>query len=67
MLDPLDLSLRRVLPDRYPLALDVERYVAGEQRLGQLLDYAVIVPRLRRMCEWSSEVLREPRLLELVR
>jgi hypothetical protein len=28
------LSLRRVLPNRYPLALDVERYIADEQRLG---------------------------------
>jgi hypothetical protein len=61
------LSLRRVLPDRYPLALDVERYVGDEQRLGRLLDYAVIVPRLQRMYEWSSEVLGQPRLLELVR
>jgi hypothetical protein len=26
------LSLRRVLPNRYPLALDVERYIADEQR-----------------------------------
>jgi hypothetical protein len=26
------LSLRRVLPDRYPLALDVEGYIAEEQR-----------------------------------
>src|SRR6185295_9430368 len=33
------LSLRRVLPNRYPLALDVERYIADEQRLGRLLDY----------------------------
>ena len=41
------LSLRRVLPDRYPLALDVERYIADEQRLGRMLDYAVIVPRLQ--------------------
>jgi hypothetical protein len=61
------LSLRRVLPDRYPLALDVERYIADEQRLGRLLDYAVIAPRLQRMYEWSSEELGEPRLLELVR
>ncbi|HET9322802.1 MAG TPA: hypothetical protein VFO03_02920, partial [Gaiellaceae bacterium] len=61
------LSLRRVLPDRYPLALDVERYVADEQRLGRLLDYAVIVPRLQRMYEWSAVELGEPRLLELVR
>jgi hypothetical protein len=61
------LSLRRVLPDRYPLALDVERYLADEQRLGRLLDYAVIAPRLQRMYEWSSEVLGQPRLLELIR
>jgi hypothetical protein len=61
------LSLRRVLPDRYPLALDVERYIPDEQRLGRMLDYAVIVPRLQRLYEWSAEELREPRLLELVR
>ncbi|HEX5954308.1 MAG TPA: hypothetical protein VFY37_00100, partial [Solirubrobacterales bacterium] len=34
------LSLRRVLPNRYPLALDVERYISDEQRLGRMLDYA---------------------------
>ena len=61
------LSLRRVLPTRYPLALDVERYIAEEQRLGRMLDYAVIVPRLQRLYEWSADELREPRLLELVR
>ena len=61
------LSLRRVLPDRYPLALDVEGYIADEQRLGRLLDYAVIVPRLQRLYEWSAEELRESGLLGLVR
>ena len=61
------LSLRRVLPDRYPLALDVERYIADEQRLGRMLDYAVIVPRLQRLYEWSAGELDEPRLLELIR
>ena len=61
------LSLRRVLPHRYPLAEDVERYIADEQRLGRTLDYAVIVPRLQRVFEWSAEELGEPRLLELVR
>jgi hypothetical protein len=61
------LSLRRVLPDRYPLARDVERYVADEQRLGRLLDYALIVPRLQCLYEWSAEELVEPGLLELVR
>jgi hypothetical protein len=61
------LSLRRVLPNRYPLELDVERYIDDEQRLGRMLDYAVIVPRLGRLYEWSAEELSEPRLLELVR
>jgi hypothetical protein len=61
------LSLRRVLPNRYPLTLDVESYIADEQRLGRVLDYAVIVPRLQSLYEWSAEELREPRLLELVR
>jgi hypothetical protein len=61
------LSLRRVLPDRYPLELDVERYIADEQRLGRMLDYAVIVPRLQALYEWSAEELGEPRVLELVR
>jgi hypothetical protein len=60
------LSLRRVLPNRYPLALDVDRYISEEQRLGRMLDYAVIVPRLQRLYEWSAGELGEPRLLELV-
>jgi hypothetical protein len=61
------LSLRRVLPNTYPLALDVDRYIADEQRLGRMLDYAVIVPRLQRRYEWSAVELAEPRLLGLVR
>jgi hypothetical protein len=60
------LSLRRVLPNRYPLDRDVERYIAEEQRLGRMLDYAVIVPRLQRLYEWSADELAEPRMLELV-
>ena len=32
-----------------------------------MLDYAVIVPRLQRLYEWSAEELAEPRVLELVR
>lgn len=61
------LSLDAVLPDRYPLAHDVERYIADEQRLGRMLDYAVIVPRLQCLYEWSAQELGEPALLELVR
>jgi hypothetical protein len=63
----LFLSLRRVVPNRYPLARDVETYIADEQRLGRLLDYAVIAPRAQRLYEWSAEELGEQRLLELVR
>jgi hypothetical protein len=61
------LSLGRVLPDRFPLSRDVDSYIAGEHRLGRILDYAVIAPRLQRVYEWSAEELREPRLLGLVR
>ena len=43
------LSLRRVLPDGYPLALAAEHYIADEQRLGRMLDYGVIRPRLQRL------------------
>ncbi len=60
------LSLR-VLPLHYPLERDVEHYIADEQRLGRMLDYAVIVPRLQHLYAWSAEALREPRLLDLVR
>ena len=59
--------LGRVLPDRYPLTLDVERYIADERRLGRVLDYAVIVPRLQRLYEWSADEVAEPRVLGLVR
>ena len=61
------LSLGRVLPNGYPLTFDVEGYIADEQRLGRILDYAVIGPRLQPLYEWSAEELGEPRLLELVR
>ncbi len=61
------LSLGRVLPDRYPLERDVASYLADEQRLGRLLDYAVILPRVQRVYEWSAKDLGEPRLLEFVR
>jgi hypothetical protein len=61
------LSLSRVLPNQYPLTKNVEYYIGDEQRIGRMLDYAVIVPRLQRLYEWSAHELTEPRLLELVR
>jgi hypothetical protein len=61
------LSLHRVIPNHYPLLRDVEWYIADEQRLGRLLDYGVIVPRLQLLYEWSAAELGEPRLLSLIR
>lgn len=61
------LSLRRVLPDRYPLAHDVDAYLADENSLGRMLDYGVIVPRVQRLYEWSAQELGHPGLGELSR
>jgi hypothetical protein len=61
------LSLRRVLPDRYPLASEVETYVADEQSLGRILDYGVIAPRLQRLYDWSAIELGHPGLRDLIR
>ena len=61
------LALKRVIPNHYPLDRDVEWYVADEQRLGRLLDYGVIAPRLQHLYEWSAQTLAEPRVLGLVR
>ena len=61
------LSLHRVIPNDYPLDRDVEWYIAYEQRVGRLLDYAVIAQRLQGLYDWSAEELGEPRLSELVR
>jgi hypothetical protein len=56
-----------VIPDEYPLTRDAEWYIADEQRLGRLLDYTVIVPRLQQLYKWSALEVAEPRLLELIR
>ena len=61
------LSLRRVLPDRYPLARDLEEYLADEQGLGRMLDYGVIVPRIQGLYDWSAEELGYPALRQLCR
>ncbi|MDO9443724.1 MAG: hypothetical protein Q7K37_00260, partial [Dehalococcoidia bacterium] len=60
------LSLGHVLSVRYPLARDVESYIGEKYRLGRLLDYAVIGPRLQELYEWSAEELGEPRLLDAI-
>jgi hypothetical protein len=61
------LSLRRVLPDRYPLEHDVDAYLADENGLGRMLDYGVIAPRLDALYDWSAHELGHPGLRELCR
>ncbi len=61
------LSLRRILPDRYPLQRDVDEYIAEEHTFGRMLDYGIIQPRLQRLYEWSAEELGEPGVLGMVR
>lgn len=60
------LSLSRVLPHRYPLSDNVEVYLRDEQRLGRVLDYAVVAPRLPDLYEWSASELKIPELATLV-
>jgi hypothetical protein len=61
------LSLSRVLPDRYPLGdTALERLIQDENRLGRMLDYAVIAPRLQALYAFAAAEIEEPRLLEFV-
>jgi len=61
------LQLSRVLPDEYPLTGDVRAYVSLELGFGRLLDFGLIVPRLRQLYEWSAHELAEPRLSSYTR
>jgi hypothetical protein len=62
------LSLSRVLPNRYPLdRVALERFIAGENRFGRMLDYAVIAPRLQALYEFSADAIGEPRLRDCIR
>ena len=61
------LSLRRVLPDRYPLEGEIATYIRAENQLGRMLDYGVIAPRLQALYDWSAGELAIPGLRDLVR
>ncbi len=62
------LSLRRILPDQYPLdRFSVDEILTLENRVGRLLDYAVIVPRAEALYDFAACELGEPRLLDLIR
>jgi hypothetical protein len=60
------LQLSRVLPDEYPLRDEVRSYLSDELGFGRLLDYGLIVPRLRALYEWSAHELSAPGLLDCV-
>jgi hypothetical protein len=59
------LSLRRVLPHRYPLDRELDAYLADENNIGRLLDYGVIVPRIQMLYDWSADQLGHPGLRQL--
>jgi hypothetical protein len=61
------LSLRRVLPDRYPLDDAVEAHLVNENRFGRMLDYGVIGSRVQALYHWSARELGIRHLRELVR
>jgi hypothetical protein len=62
----LFLAMGRVLPDAYPAAGELEDYLPLEHRLGRVLDFAVIQPRVRRLYDWSARELGAPELCDLV-
>lgn len=61
------LSLSKVLPDRYPIGEDVQRYIRDEHSFAKALDVGVIRPRLRQLYQWSADELGIPELRELLR
>ena len=60
------LAMGRVLPDAYPADGELEDYLRLEHRLGRVLDYAVILPRLRVLYDWSARELDLPELSDLL-
>ncbi len=62
------LSLRNILPVRYPLdGVTIQEILDAENYLGRLIDYGVIMPRIRALYAHAASVLNEPRLLDLLR
>ncbi|MGW6929988.1 hypothetical protein ACWGE0_07935 [Lentzea sp. NPDC054927] len=61
------LQLSRVLPDQYPLNGGARYYLGQEHGFARLVDFGMIVPRLRQLYEWSADELGAPGLLDCVR
>ena len=63
----LYLSMRNVLPDRYPLTgVTIDEILAAENVIGRLIDYGVLLPRAQALYEFAAEDLDEPALLEFI-
>jgi hypothetical protein len=63
----LFLSLRNVLPDRYPLTeLTVDQLIAEENYISRIIDYGLILPSTVDVYAYAAAVLDEPRVLDLV-
>ena len=63
----LYLSMRNVLPDRYPLTgITIDEILAAENAVGRLSDYGVLMPRAQALYEFAAEDLNEPALLDFI-
>ncbi len=64
----LFLSLRNILPNRYPLTgISISEILAAENYAGRLVDYGVILPRMQALYDFVAADLQEPGLLGLIR
>jgi hypothetical protein len=62
------LSLKDVLPDRYPIVgLSVADVIDLESKIGRLIDYGVIRARIDDLYASSARALSEPLLADLIR
>ena len=63
----LFLSLRNILPDRYPLdGITLAEILVLENYAGRLIDYGVMLPRIQALYAFAAADLDEPRLLGFV-
>jgi len=64
----LFLSLRNILPVRYPLTgVSITGILDAENSAGRLIDYGVMMPRVQALYAFAAADLGEPRLLDLIR
>lgn len=62
------LSLHNILPYRYPLdGYTLQETLDAENYLGRLIDYGVILSRVRPLYAHAAAELNEPRLLDMLR